>query len=673
MLFMGAFFTRCASIMTPQGGPKDTIPPVIVKLEPDNFTTNFQEKRIYIEFNEFVQIKDQQKEFYTSPAMKKLPLIATRGKGIVVTIRDTLQENTTYALDFGSAIRDNNEGNPLNAMRYVFSTGDKVDSLMCSGYTADSYTADSVSRTFIWFFIADSLPDTPEYDSTIFNRKPDAIARAQNNGIFIAQNLKPVDYRIYAFGDKNDNMMYEAGTDLVGIIDGVYNPAKMPEFAIWFDSLRMYPSAEPQLYFRMFTDKAFKNQRLVEATRPACKKAMLYFNTANPDIESIRFDSIPSDKILYDPQTKGKDTVALWFNVPAENLPDTLKGEITYFRHDSVRQYVKTTEPLKIEWHLVESKDEQRAREKEEKEREKALKEGREYAPPQKPNPFKHSFSASGEFNPETGFDVKFDFPAVKFDSAAVTLVKMGEGDKEEPVAKHFIRDSLNMSRWHIDAKWEEATKYRLFIPAGAVTDIMGYENDTITLNIASFDPEKFATLVINVKGEDDKQYIIQQTDAAGKTQREVKHVVTGKYRIRFVPAGEIRLRIIEDTNGNGEWDAGDVVKRLQPERAEMYISDKGEDLFVTKVNWEIEIQMNMSKIFVPMTMENLVRMLDDKEASRLKKLVEEMLQKQSKDKKHDHDSNGGNSMMGGMGGMMNGLGGLKNMGSGMNGTMRQN
>ncbi|MGN0092361.1 MAG: hypothetical protein ACI35M_04760, partial [Alistipes sp.] len=416
-----------------------------------------------------------------------------------------------------------------------------------------------------------------------------------------------------------------------------------------------------------------KNQRLVEAKRPACKKAMLYFNTANPDIESIRFDSIPSDKILYDPQTKGKDTVALWFNVPAENLPDTLKGEITYFRHDSVRQYTKTTEPLKIEWHLVESKDEQRAREKEEKEREKALKEGREYTPPQKPNPFKHSFSASGEFNPETGFDVKFDFPAVKFDSAAVTLVKMGEGDRQEPVAKHFIRDSLNMSRWHIDAKWEEATKYRLFIPAGAVTDIMGYENDTITLNIASFDPEKFATLVINVKGEDDKQYIIQQTDAAGKTQREVKHVVTGKYRIRFVPAGEIRLRIIEDTNGNGEWDAGDVVKRLQPERAEMYISDKGEDLFVTKVNWEIEIQMDMSKIFVPMTMENLVRMLDDKEASRLKKLVEEMLQKQSQGKKHDHDSNGGNSMMGGMGGMMNGLGGLKNMGSGMNGTMRQN
>ena len=357
MLFMGAFFSRCANIMTPDGGPRDTIPPVIVRLQPDNFTTNFTGKKIYIEFNEYVQIKDQNKEMYTSPAMKKMPLVSTKGKGIVITIRDTLKENTTYAIDFGSAIRDNNEGNPLNAMRYVFSTGDKIDSMMCSGYTADSYKADSVSKSFIWFFIADSLPNTPDYDSTIFNRKPDAIARAQNNGIFIAQNLKPVNYRIYAVADKNDNKMYEPGSDLVGILDTVYNPATMPEFAIWFDSLRMYPSAEPQLYFRMFTDVAFKAQRLVEASRPQQKQALLYFNTAHPDIESIRLDSIPQDKILYDPRTKGKDTVNLWLNVPAEQLPDTIKGEITYFRHDSIRQYIKTTEPLKLAWRKIETKE----------------------------------------------------------------------------------------------------------------------------------------------------------------------------------------------------------------------------------------------------------------------------------------------------------------------------
>ena len=667
LLFLGAFFSRCAHIMTPDGGPKDTIPPVIIALNPDNFTTNFKANKVYIEFNEYVQIKDQNKEMFTSPAMKKMPLVATRGKGIVITIRDTLKENTTYAIDFGSAIRDNNEGNPLNAMRYVFSTGDKVDSLMCSGYTADSYKADSVSRTYIWFYIADSLPVTPDYDSTIFNRQPDVIARAQNNGIFIAQNLKPVDYRIYAFGDKNDNKMYEAGTDLVGILEGTYNPAKMPEFAIWFDSLRMYPSAEPQLYFRMFTDKAFKNQRLVEAKRTDRKKLLLYFNADYPDIESIRLDSIPSDKILYDPITKGRDTLNLWLDVPAENLPDTIKGEITYFRHDSVRQYVKTTEPLKMAWRYVESKEEQREREKEEKEREKAEKEGREWTPPTKPNPFKYTTSAQGEINPEKGIDLTLTFPAVKFDTTSVKLYKIegkeGAATKQVEVAKHFVRDTLNMARWEIRSKWEKNTKYRLYIPKQTITDVMGYQNDSISSDFATYDPEKYATIVLKVKGEPHRKYIVQQTDSSGKTQQELTGVANGKYRLNYISPGEIRLRIIEDTNGNGVWDAGDVIKRLQPERAEMYINDKGEDLFATKANWEIEIDMDMSKIFKPMTMENLVKILDEKEASRLKKLYEEWEKKQAQGGNKQNNSQGQSS-----GGMMGGFGGMGGMGGMMGG-----
>ena len=674
LLFGGAFFSRCANIMTPEGGPKDTIPPVIVKLEPGNFATNFNAKKIYIEFNEFVQIKDQNKEMFTSPAMKKMPLITTRGKGIVITIRDTLKENQTYAIDLGSAIRDNNEGNPLNAMRYVFSTGSTVDSLICSGYTADSYKADSVSRTFLWFYILDSLPDTPDYDSTIFNRKPDAIARAQNNGIFIAQNLKPVKYRIYAIGDKNDNQLYEPGTDLVGILDSAYNPAELPPFAIWFDSLRRYPSADPQLYFRMFTDKTFKAQRLVEAIRGDQKKITLYFNTALPDIDSLRLDSIPSDKIIYDPRTKGKDTLNLWLNVPAEQLPDTIKGEITYYRHDSIRQYVKTTEPIKVAWKKVESKEEQKEREREERERKKAEEEGREYTPAKKQNPFKFKSTASGEVNPEKGFEITVDYPLVAFDSTAVKLFKLS-GDEKNPieteVEKHFVRDTLNIGHYFVRAKWENATKYRFYVPKGSLKDVMEYECDSISSSFSTYDPEKFAKIVLTVNGEQGKQYIIQQTDASNKTQQEIKGVASGKYTINFVSPGEIRIRIIEDTNGNGQWDAGDVVNRLQPERSEMFINDKGEDLFATKANWDIEIDINMSDVFKPMTMENLIQILEEKEASRIKKLSEEWEKKRLENLNQQNQNNSGGmmggagGMMGGMGGMMGGLGGLTGSGSG--------
>ena len=666
LLFLGAFLTRCANIMSPNGGPKDTLPPVITAITPGNFATNFTEKKIYIEFNEYVQIKDQNKELFTSPAMKKMPLIATRGKGIVITIRDTLKENTTYAIDLGSAIRDNNEGNPLNAMRYVFSSGDTVDSLICSGYTADSYKADSVSRTFLWFYIADSLPNTPDYDSTIFNRKPDVIARAQNNGIFIAQNLKPVKYRIYAFGDKNDNQMYEPGTDLVGILDSTYNPAELPPFAIWFDSLRHYPSADPQLYFRMFTDKTFKAQRLVEAVRGDRKKITLYFNTALPTIDSLVLDSIPSEKIIFDPRTKGKDTLNLWLNMPDEMLPDTIKGSITYYKHDSIRQLVKTTEPIKVAWKYTETKEEQKEREKEERERKKAEEEGREYTPPKKANPFKYKSTASGEINPEKGFEINLDYPLVDFDSTSVKLYKLDGNDKnptETEVERHFERDTLNIGRYFVRAKWENKTKYRFYIPQGSMTDVMGYQNDSISSSFSTFDPEKFAKIVLTVKGEEGKQYIIQQTDSSSKTQQQVEGVTSGQYTINFVSPGEIRIRIIEDTNGNGRWDAGDVVNRLQPERSEMFINEKGEDLFATKANWDIEIDIDMSSVFKPMTMENLIKVLDEKEASRIKKLAEEWEKKRIERLQQENQNNSGmgssGGMMGGLGGMMGGLGGM--------------
>ncbi len=661
LLFGGAFFSRCANIMTPEGGPKDTLPPVIVKLEPGNFATNFKEKKIYIEFNEFVQLKDQNKEMFTSPAMKKLPLITIRGKGIVITIRDTLKENTTYAIDLGSAIRDNNESNPLNAMRYVFSTGDKVDSMMCSGYTADSYKADSVSRTFIWFYIADSLPSTPGYDSTIFNRKPDVIARAQNNGIFIAQNLKPVNYRIYAIGDKNDNQLYEPGTDMVGLLDTIYNPAKMPEFAIWFDSLRMYPSAEPQLYFRMFTDKAFVNQRLVDAQRPEEKKAILYFNADYPRIDSLIFDNIPNDSVFIDPQTNGRDTMAVWFNMA--KLPDTIKGKIVYYRHDSLRQLSKTREPLKLAWRLVETKEQEKERERIEKEKAKAKAEGREFKDPNYKNPFSLKISAGKEVNPEEGFDITFETPAMKFDTTAIQLSIVAEDKSTTPVKMHFVRDTMNMCRWRVKVPWTEKTNYRLYIPKESITDIMGYKNDSTVMEFATYDPEKFSTVSLNITTSGRSKYIILLTDASGKTMQELKDVESGKYRFNYVKPGDIRLRIIEDKNGNGKWDAGDVIAGLQPERAEGYFNDKGEETFTTKMNWDFEINIDMDKVFVPMTMKNLIKMLDDKESARLQKLYEEWKKKQDENKgkgnNNQHQSAGGGGM--GLGGMAGGLGGLTN------------
>jgi uncharacterized protein (DUF2141 family) len=664
LLFGAALLTKCASTMVPTGGPKDTIPPVIVYMNPDNFSTNIDTLRypkIYVEFNEFVQIKDVQKELFTSPAMKKKPMVTRRGMGIVVQMKDTLRPNTTYAINFGSSIADNNEGNPLHSMRYVFSTGDTVDSMYMSGYTADSYKADSVSKSFIYFFIADSVERPTDWDSTMFKYKPQVIARAEKNGIFIAQNLKPVDYRIYAFEDTNGNMEYEPSVDQIGFLDTTYNPRYMPGFSIWFDSLRHYPSAEPQLYFRMFMDKRFARHTLSGHERLNRHKAMLYFGAPNPEVVAVKFDSIPEDKVIYDPQNYNRDTVALWFDIAPEELPDTIKGEITYFKHDSVNELVESTDKLRLAWVKVESKEERKKREEQEKEREKAEKAGEEWVAPKEENPFKLNMPSSGEFHKHKTLDMEFDFPLTKFDSTLVTLKMTTEENSEATdVEFHFVQDTINKRKYQLKVDWTPKAKYELMMPAGVFENIARESNDTIKYSYTGADPEKFALLNINVKSTHPKaRYILQITNAQGKVQREVRDVKAGKYVLDYITAGDIMLRVVEDMNGNGKWDTGDMVLMRQPERTEIFKNEDGQEVITTKENWEFDLEVDMDVLFAPITMESLVKMLDDREDERLKKLAIDEAKKRQEANKSKNNQNSGMGFGGMGGGAMGGLGGL--------------
>lgn len=674
-LFLAAFLVRCASInQNLTGGPKDSLPPVILMMTPDNNSTRFpllgNNRKITIEFDEFVQIKDQQKEFFTSPAMKKKPLVTVKGRGIVIQIRDTLLENQTYALNFGSALRDNNEGNPLYSMRYVFSTGDEIDSMICSGYTADSYKADSVAKSFIWFFRSDSIEHHPDYDSTLFKRKPDAIARAETNGIFIAQNLKPIPYRVYAIEDTNDNQLYEPGTDQVGFLADEINPAELPDFAIWYDSLRHYVSAEPQLYFRMFTDVTFKRQVLSAHERPGQFEAKLFFGASHPEIRSLVLDSIPEERIIYDPQTVGRDTISLWFNLPPEQLPDTIRGRITYLKHDSINQLQEVTEELKFAWRYVESKEEEKAREKEERAREKAEAAGEEYVAPEKPNPFKVKLTLTGEINPEEPLSLDFDYPLTRFDSTAVELYAEGDGGARSRVAVHFRRDTANMRRWWMEVPWQQKTKYSLHIPKGSFENVAAEQNDSIGGSFTTYDPEKFATLKINLKAKGDgANYVVQLLNASGSILQE-KSTMGGALQFNYVPAGEVKLRVVEDMNRNGKWDSGNVVEGRQPERTEIYSDAEGVDTFATKVNWEIEMEMDMGELFAPVTMESLIKLLDEREYQRLKRLAEEQAKQRGQGgDSHNHgNSSGGFGMGGAFGGMGSGMGGFGGSGMGSGG-----
>lgn len=685
LMFASSLMWRCANIASLQGGPKDTLPPVVISANPGFYTTNFNSKEILIGFDEYVQIKDQQKEFFTSPMMKKTPTVSTTGKGIRITILDTLEENQTYALNFGGSIVDNNEGNRLSGLRYVFSTGDEIDSMVMSGYTVSASKGDSVSNSLIFFYPAE-VDSIPEYDSILFKHKPAAVAKAAGNGIFIAQNLKPIDYKIYAIEDKNNNFSYDPETDMVGFLDSVRNPLREPDFRVWYDTTRHYLTAEPQLYFQMFTDKRFYRQNLAESKRDAQHQVTLYFGAPWPEILEFSIDSIAQEEIVTEYVTQDRDTVNYWLNVPSERLGDTLKGRVIYMKHDSVNNLVPDTAKLSLFWKYFESEEEKEAREEEEKKKEQALKDSVEYVPPVKKNPFSVDVK-KGELNPEQTITFKFKMPLVAVDTAAIDLRLAGDAlsaeeekkiaEEKEKLAKkrgvetiaedvselpkveyEFFMDSLDMKTWHLRAAWDTKKKYKLVIPAGTFRNVAGEQNDTLRNDYTTLDPEKYGKVILNVKGATpESHYVIYLKDEKGKTLAEIKDARTGTHTFNFVNPGKVRLGVLNDLNNNGKWDTGNLIERRQPERTEPYVDDKGEEIIEIKANWEVEITLDMNNIFKPITFESVNEQLRKTEAIRLQKVLEERAKKREEARKREMEQNSG----GGLGGLSSGMGSMRN------------
>ena len=664
LLFLSSMLVRCANTTTPQGGPRDTIPPVLMVATPENHTTKFAAKRIFVEFNEYVQLKDQHKEFFTSPRMKTKPTLSIRGRGVLIDIKDTLRDDQTYVLNFGASLRDNNEGNPLHSFSYVFSTGEEIDSMWMSGYTADAQKSDSVAKSYIYFYRADSLAldtlvRTSEFDSTMLRREPDAIARAETNGIFLAKNLKPTAYRIYAFQDKNDNQMYDPGTDLVGFVEEEQNPAQMQEFAIWYDSLRRYVTGEPQLYMRMFMDGTFKRQMLTAFERPKSNQAVLRFGAPRPQIDSIILDSIASERVIWEYQTEGRDTMSLWLNVAPEELPDTIRGRIVYMKHDTTNTLNITTEQLMLPWRKIETKEEERAREREERERKKAEEAGVEYTPPPAKNPFSYRFTTSGDINPERGLEFEFEYPLVKLDTASITLAEIDNKQQTRNVPITLTRDTTNMRRWRLMTKWGDGLKYKLVIPDSTFVDVAGYANDSIGKELTTMAAEKYAKVIVELRGKSDSAtYILQLTGSDGKKViDQIRNARTGTHTFSYVTEGEYNVRIVEDVNGNGRWDSGNLIESRQPERVEIYHNERDEEVIATKMNWDVEIVADMNRMFAPVTMQSLIRQLDARESVRLVKFYEEQRKKREEEKRRKEEgtrNNSGSNPFGGFGSNFN-------------------
>jgi hypothetical protein len=210
----------CAQIASPTGGTKDTIPPTLVSSNPENGARNFRGNRITLNFDEFVIVEQLQENLLVSPTPTVNPVIDYKLRSVTIRLRDTVQSNTTYVINLGNAIRDLNESNPVRNFRFVFSSGNVIDSLTLSGKVILAETGGVDSTMFV-------LLHRNLSDSAVLLRRPTFISRLNGNGEFKFENLPAGNFRLYALKDRDNGRTYNNLTEVFAFLDSpiVVSPA----------------------------------------------------------------------------------------------------------------------------------------------------------------------------------------------------------------------------------------------------------------------------------------------------------------------------------------------------------------------------------------------------------------------------------------------------------------
>ena len=345
---------NCAKRGSPTGGDKDITPPKIVKAEPPNNSINFNKKKIRIYFDEYVVLKDIQKQLIISPPLKQFPEITPQGsasKYIDIKISDTLASNTTYVFNFGQSITDNNEGNPYNFFSYVFSTGSYIDSLSVSGTIKDALKRKADDFVSVMLYRVDSTFT----DSIIYKKPPTYITNTlDSTTAFTLTNLRAGRYMLAAMKDISNNYLFNQKTDKIAFkkefidvpADSVYElklfkeipdyrPAK-PSLAAKNRIIFGYEGTADSIKITLLspTPEDFKYRMVKDREKDSLyywfsdiKADSLLFKMSNKkqtDTFTVKMRPLAKDSLLLDAGTRGslslKETFGINANIPLVKL-----------------------------------------------------------------------------------------------------------------------------------------------------------------------------------------------------------------------------------------------------------------------------------------------------------------------------------------------------------------
>lgn len=575
----------CAQQGSLTGGVKDSIPPVVVLAVPPNFSTHFESDKIEIFFNEYFALKDIAKQLVVSPPMSKKPDFKVKGRLLNISFKDSLQPERTYAINFGDALVDLNEGNPIKNFQFVFSTGSTIDSLQIGGrvlLALDNKPAEDI-LVMLYNGNSDTLP---------LKTVPLYISRTNKEGLFTLKNLAAGSYKIFALKDANTNFLFDQPAEAVAFLDSLITPAviaaamkdsvnpvkdtlnpvkdtvKLPA-----DTLPKKPKfifAPENIELRLFTEIK-PNQYLAGTDRLRKEQIRLRFNEK---IDSLRFEflDLPMDSVAVSLEwLEDPDTLDFWIMNRSMAARDSITAILVYPAYDSIERPLLKTDTIKLRYRTA----------------------GQPAAT--RKNEFTVSASVEKTKTLEYGLPLILttSLPYAQMDTSFFRLVS-GKDSTPRSVRYTLIPDTLKglimnglpVNQVHpriikLSAGFTD-TSYRLTLLPGAFTGLAGQKNDSLDVRFKMKNRDQYGTIKI-VLPDLKEPAIVTLVNASGKTAATRLLNGSGTAVFELMAPGKYSARLIFDTNRNGRWDTGRYIRHIQPEKVISFSKELN-----LKANWEV-------------------------------------------------------------------------------------
>lgn len=505
-----AMLYGCAQPAAPEGGPRDTEAPVVEKAVPANYSVNFNSKTILLEFNEYIRLNNLNQKLLISPYMEEKPEVSIKGKSLYIELQEDPEPGITYTLHFADAIVDNNEGNPLENFKYVFSTGDFIDSMRFSGKIVQAQNLEPAEGVYMMLY-------SSKEDSVPYLQTPSYLSKTDEKGMFRISNIKKGKYKAFALKDQNSNYLFD-----------------LPNEEIAFtDSLIKADTTDQEPVFRLF-EEDHKKQYLKSFKADQYGRFSLVFNLPVKNLGVSPLNQSFKKQWFIRENNAERDSITYWLT--GISGMDSLKLKIT--DRDSILDTLHFKLP----------------------EKSKLKKDSLEIT----------SNISSAPFDLHKNIDLILSHPIIDYDTSRISFMEDSIPVKPQVV---FHDSALRVFELHHDWKENTDYRLMIPPGTFSDIFEMSNDSFLVSFKTQKKNFYASLSLKINMEEEspkilqllDEKNSVVREIFLEkGETKVSLNHLKAGKYK----------LKLILDENSNKTWDTGNYIKSLQPEKVILYKKD---------------------------------------------------------------------------------------------------